>query len=211
MSFRATVSLHRPLSDLKFNSVESISSCARDPPINTTTPELVNIHTVRVLRSVEAQVRLLTLPVRKFSHTPFTTCMVSEGTLALLSACNFVFRAEELATAREQIRMIIGCLKVLGEVWPRIARNVREIQTIAQHVLGLDSKVAVSTGTASTSVISEVPDLSAGEERYEATFDIAPLESIEDLCGFYNLPILDFDVGCDVHDEMSEGHGNNFR
>ncbi|EEA18932.1 hypothetical protein TMatcc_010518 [Talaromyces marneffei ATCC 18224] len=191
----ATVGLHRPLSDLKFNSVENISSCSRDPPINTPTPELVNIHTVRVLRSVEAQVRLLTLPVRKFAHTPFTTCMVSEGTLALLSACNFIFRGKELATAREQIRMIIGCLKVLGEVWPRITRNVREIQTIAQHVLGLGSEVAVSNGPSSTPDIDEVPFLSSGSEGLYETggFDVVPLESIEDLCGFYNLPSLDFD------------------
>lgn len=195
ISSRATVSLHRPLSDLKFNSVESISSCARDPPANTPTPELVNIHTVRVLRSVEAQVRLLTLPVRKFCHTPFTTCMVSEGTLALLSACNFIFRGKELATAREQIRMIIGCLKVLGEVWPRIARNVREIQTIAQHVLGLGSKVAISTGTSNTPDITEIPPPSGSEGQYDiGGFDIVPLESIEDLCGFYNLPSLDFEV-----------------
>lgn len=91
--------------------------------------------------------------------------------------------------------MIIGCLKVLGEVWPRIARNVREIQTIAQHVLGLGSKVAVSTGTDSTPDTGEVPVLSGGEEQYEiGDFDIVPLESIEDLCGFYNLPSLDFDV-----------------
>ncbi|KUL84596.1 hypothetical protein ZTR_08691 [Talaromyces verruculosus] len=191
----ATITLHRPLSDLKFNSVESISSCARDPPSNTPTPELVNIHTVRVLRSVEAQVRLLTLPVRKFAHTPFATCMVSEGTLALLSACNFIFRGKELATAREQIRLIIGCLKVLGEVWPRIARNVGEIQTIAQHVLGLGSKVAVSTGTGNTPDTGEIPVLSAGEEQYDiGAFDIVPLESIDDLCGFYNLPSLDFNV-----------------
>lgn len=150
---------------------------------------------MRVLRSVEAQIRLLTLPVRKFAHTPFTTCMVSEGTLALLSACNFIFGSKELATAREQIRMIIGCLKVLGEVWPRIARNVREIQTIAQHVLGLYSKAAVSTGTASASDISEGPLLSSSEGYDTAGSDVIPsLESIEDLCGFYNIPSLDFDV-----------------
>jgi hypothetical protein len=121
--------------------------------------------------------------------------MVSEGTLALLSACNFIFRGEELATAREQIRMIIGCLKVLGEVWPRIARNVREIQKIAQHVLGLGSKVPVGTGTGNTPDISEMPIFPGDEEQYETgDFDIVPsLESIEDLCGFYNLPSLDFD------------------
>ncbi|KAL6863434.1 hypothetical protein ACO1O0_003688 [Amphichorda felina] len=109
----ATIGLHRPLSDLKFNPVEGISSCARYPPRETPTPELINVHTVRVLRSTEAQIRLLALPTERFHHSPFTTCMVSEGTLALLSACNFLFKGKEFAIARDQIRMTIGCLKAL--------------------------------------------------------------------------------------------------
>lgn len=68
--------------------------------------------------------------------------MVSEGTLALLSACAFRLTGKELATARDQIRMIIGCLKALGQLWSRAATNVQEIQKIARHVLSLDNKPA---------------------------------------------------------------------
>ncbi|KAH8433738.1 uncharacterized protein LDX57_011372 [Aspergillus melleus] len=134
------VGMHRPLSDLRFNPVEHVSSCAGDLPAETPTPELVNVHTARVLRSVESQIRLLALPIRAFNHTPFLTCMISEGTLALLSACNFLFKGKELAIARDQIRMIIGCLKALAEIWPRTRRNVHEIQLIARYVLGLEGK-----------------------------------------------------------------------
>lgn len=105
-----------------------------------TVTEQISIHTICVLRSVEAQVRILALPVRPFNHTPFTTCMVSEGTLALLSACNFLLEGKEREIARDQIRLIIGCLTSLGELWPRTARNVKEIQYIARHVFGLESK-----------------------------------------------------------------------
>lgn len=147
---RAIIGLHRPLSDLKFNAVEDISSCAREPPLETPTPSLINVHTVRVLRSVEAQIRLLNLASASQSsspsssssshrHTPFTTCMVSEGTLALLSACKFLFKGRELQVARDQIRMTIGVLRGLGELWPRAGRNVQELRTIARHVLGLGS------------------------------------------------------------------------
>ncbi|KAL3481753.1 hypothetical protein BJX99DRAFT_253279 [Aspergillus californicus] len=168
----STVSLHRPFSDLKFNPVEAVSSCAREPPPDTPTPDLVNVHTVRVLRAAEAQIGLLTLPTRQFHHTPFTTCMVSEGALALLSACKFLLKGSELAIARDQIRVTIGCLKALAEYWPRTARNVREMQTIAQHVLGLGvvlgkeqrqgqtgNAVAPESYTPSS---SEVPGLSSG-------------------------------------------------
>ncbi|KAJ5674565.1 uncharacterized protein N7477_004499 [Penicillium maclennaniae] len=193
----ATIGLHRPFSDLKFNAVEEVSSCAREPPLVTPTSDLVNVHTVRVLRAVEAQIRLLALPVRRFHHTPFTTCMVSEGTLALLSACNFLFKERDLATARDQIRMTIGCLKALGEIWPRTARNVREIQTIAHHVLGIRSNIAKKGNTPSS---SGVPHLFGGQEQRGLGSDgdssngtdmLPSLGSIEDLCGWYHLGDLE--------------------
>lgn len=176
--------------------MEGISSCAREPRLDTPTPNLVNVHTVRVLRAVEAQIRLLALPVRQFHHTPFATCMVSEGTLALLSACNFLLKGKDLAIARDQIRMTIGCLKALGELWPRTARNVREIQTIAQHVLGLGTKATTDGGDSART--SNVPELSGGESHgslcsdaeassSDAMYILPSLDSIEDLCGWYDL------------------------
>ena len=174
--------------------MEEKSSCAREPPEDIPTPDLVNVHTVRVLRSVEAQICLLALPTAHFHHSPFTTCMVSEGTLALLSACHFLLKGKELAIAREQIRMTIGCLKALAELWPRTARNVRELQTIAHHVLGLGSKV--------TTQLREGSDFSSCQSQGDAfgsetgtssdDFNILPsLGSIDDLCGWYNIGDLD--------------------
>ncbi|KAB8247659.1 hypothetical protein BDV35DRAFT_404030 [Aspergillus flavus] len=187
----STIGLHRPFSALKFNAVEHVSSCAREPPLDTPIPDLVNVHTVRVLRAVEAQIRLLALPVPEFHHTPFTTCMVSEGTLALLSACSALFKGTQLSTARDQIRMTLGCLKVLGEVWPRIARNVREIQTIAQTVLGI-GPVGKNSMTPSSSA---GPSFGGGEDGLDLftrvpsndTTNSSSLGSIEDLCGWYSL------------------------
>ncbi|KAJ5819856.1 hypothetical protein N7474_005447 [Penicillium riverlandense] len=199
----ATIGLHRPLSDLKYNLVEGVSGCAREPPPDTPTGELANIHTERVLRSVEAQIQILALPVRQFHHSPFVTCMISEGTLALLSACKFRLKEMKLTIARNQIRMAIGCLNALAELWPRTARNVREIQTIAHHVLGLGSKTVNNNGTP---MPSEVPLLSGGGQRSvgseaEASgnyTDIPPSrDTYEDLCGWYNLGDLgDLDLSC---------------
>lgn len=207
--FRATIGLHRPLSDLKFNAVEDVSSCARDPPADNPTPDLINVHTVRVLRSVEAQIRLLALPSRPFHHTPFVTCMVSEGTLALLSACAFQLSGKELAVARDQIRMTIGCLKDLGELWPRTANNVKEIQTIARHVLGLSGSRAASGINAAGS--SNVPSLSGGESGGSFGSDAEPtgiddgvldsMGSMEDVCGWYNLS----DLGPELEQWMGDG------
>lgn len=192
-----------------FNPVEDVSSCAREPPSNNPTPDLINVHTVRVLRSVEAQIRLLALPTRPFQHTPFVTCMVSEGTLALLSACAFQLSGKQLAIARDQIRMTIGCLKDLGELWPRTASNVKEIQTIARHVLRLSSLKA--TSGSSTAGSSHVPSLSGGESRGSSGSDtevhgidtgvLNSLSSVEDVCGWYSLS----DLGPELEQWMGGG------
>ncbi|KAF5598238.1 C6 transcription factor [Fusarium pseudocircinatum] len=191
----ATIGVHRPLSDLRFNPVEKVSSCAREPPVDTPKPDLINVHTTRILKSVNAQIQLLALPVRPFHHTPFTTCMVSEGTLALLSACTYMLKDQALAVARDQIRLTIGCLKAVGEVWPRTARNVKEIQTIARHVLGLGGS---SADVGSTPGSTQVPSLtqSEGEGSMESlpTMDsddnvFASLGSFEDICGWINMGV----------------------
>ncbi|PYH87852.1 hypothetical protein BO71DRAFT_489239 [Aspergillus ellipticus CBS 707.79] len=215
----ATIGLHRPYSDLKFSPIEDLSSCAREPPLDTPTPDLVNVHTIRVLRSVEAQIRLLALPAPqahshsqcRFHHTPFTTCMISEGTLALLSVCNFLFKAQDLTIARGQIRMAIGCLKALGEVWARTARNVREIQTIAQRVLGLGKGAGggggggsgCRSGTGSERTGVEVPDM-VGSEGHGSGSGSASLGSeVEGLSE--NLGVgVDVDVSLPALDEIED-------
>lgn len=122
--------------------------------------------------------------------------MVSEGTLALLSACSALFKGKDLAIARDQIRMTLGCLRVLGEVWPRTARNVREIQLIAQCVLGL-GQVASNPSTPGS---SDLPSFGADGINLDSTTgglstddnDLsASVGAIEDLCGWYNPRDLD--------------------
>ncbi|KAL4749316.1 hypothetical protein BDW72DRAFT_214120 [Aspergillus terricola var. indicus] len=174
-----SISLHRPFSGLKFDNVENVSSCAREPPPGSPAPESVNIHTLRVLRSAESQIRLLALP---------------RGALALLSACKFLLKGKDFTVARGQVRLIIGCLEELGENWPRTARNVTEIQTIARHVLLLGTRIASSGGGSDS---NGMPSLSSSEGRgipgpapgiaVGETDNFPSLDSIEGLCGWFNL------------------------
>lgn len=120
--------------------------------------------------------------------------MVSEGTLALLSAYGFLLKGKELAVARDQIRMTIGCLKTLGQVWPRTAKNVQEIQTIAQHVLGLKSRAngeKDATNTTGGLAVSENGDARNVRSQTNVTSSesevFASLGSIDDVCRWYNI------------------------
>ena len=129
--------------------------------------------------------------------------MISEGTLALLSACCFLLRGVKLTVARAQIRMTIGCLKALGELWPRTARNVREIQTIAHHVLGLESARNHRTPSSSQVRSGEGQGtLGLDTGAWGDNVDIVPsLSSFEDLCGWYNLDNLDTDYSWEMSNE----------
>lgn len=117
--------------------------------------------------------------------------MVSEGTLALLSACNFILQGKQLAIARHQIRLTIGCLKALGELWPRTTKNVSEIQTIARHVLGLKGKTTISDGTQTANDAASQSDETAttgfghsGSNNENGI--LSSLGPMEDVCGWYD-------------------------
>ncbi|KAK7911475.1 C6 zinc finger domain protein [Apiospora marii] len=133
----ATLTVHRPFSKLLFHPLETMSSCTTYPSDEHIAKESLIVHTTRCLRAIEAQVRLLALPAERFSHTPFIVCMVTTGAIPLLSACRTIFSDEKLAVGRNQLRLIIGCLKALAETWPRAARYVREIQELARILLAV--------------------------------------------------------------------------
>lgn len=117
-----------------------MSSCTTYPSDEHIAQESLIVHTTRCLRAIEAQVRLLALPAERFSHTPFIVCMVTTGAIPLLSACRTIFSDEKLAVGRNQLRLIIGCLKALAETWTRAARYVREIQELARILLSVPTK-----------------------------------------------------------------------
>lgn len=97
--------------------------------------------------------------------------------------------------------MTIGCLQTIGEVWPRAARNVREIQFIARRVLDLETRTVSKSETPKS---SEVPSLSDGEERGGSAPDVDDVvndteifpwfESIDSPGAWCNLSDLDLDL-----------------
>lgn len=159
--------------------------------------EAAALHTTRCLRSIEAQIRLLALPARSFCHSPFAVCMVSTGTIPLLSACTYLFTGKKLATARNQIRLSIGCLKSFAQVWPRGAKILLEMQMIAREALkintpeetGLSSASATST-SATGSGTSSTGDPTDSSSELSITFPMLDnSQPCWDLNDTQNLPL----------------------
>ncbi|RVX71521.1 hypothetical protein B0A52_05093 [Exophiala mesophila] len=138
----AMVGAHRRFSELYFDPVETVSGCTPTPPEckSRYRVEYENIHTRRCLKAIEGQVQLMAVPTRPWLHSPFVACMVVTGTISLLSACRFYFTGRRLTIARAQIRMTIGYLKSLAQVWPRAQQSMQEVQVIAREVLMLSGK-----------------------------------------------------------------------
>ena len=88
--------------------------------------------------------------------------------------------------------MIIGSLKALGEMWPRAARNVQEIQRIARHVLGLESRGSNGSRSSSTFGSTGVPSLSndgeqSGTDRTGSSDDVYSAgDDVNNLCSWFN-------------------------
>lgn len=133
-SNRYVVDIHRPLSDLAYCAIESVSRCAPPAPKHTPIP---SNHTPRILRAIESFNRLLTLSGSLKVHTPFIICMIANTTVAYLSACKHIFDNISVKLAREKIRMNMGLLKALGKHWPLAERTYQEVGIIAREILCL--------------------------------------------------------------------------
>ncbi|KAH1563921.1 hypothetical protein KXW50_004334 [Aspergillus fumigatus] len=135
------VDLHRQLSNLAYSAIEGVSKCCPQAPpeslLQSNSPES-DLHTRRVLHSIEQFESLLTLPTNIVSHTPFIICMIAVVAVAHLSACRYVFKGQDLRLDRERIRVTMGTLKAMGEHWALGKRTYQEISVIAREILSLD-------------------------------------------------------------------------
>ncbi|KZM26588.1 DNA binding [Ascochyta rabiei] len=136
------VDLHRQLSTLKYFPIESVSKCVPPPPpdSNDAIKEEAHIHTAKVLFSIEKLSSLLTLPTRFSEHTPFIICTITLMTIAHLSACRYIFKEPRISLEREKIRLKMGVLKMLGELWPSGKREYHDMGIIAREMLAIEDE-----------------------------------------------------------------------
>lgn len=137
--YRLKVYLHRPRSQLAYGSIEQNSRCAPPPSEKLVDEEQrsFDFHTTKVLEAAEAGTGLFTLPSAFTTHSPLAICGLTLLILAQISACRFKLKGAEYKAARDRVRLGLGAIKVLGEVWTIGRITVSEIQTIAREVLSL--------------------------------------------------------------------------
>jgi hypothetical protein len=137
---RYMVDVHRPLSTLKYNPIEKISTCSPPPPpeqLPAVYERNAHMHTVKIVRAANNMTKLLTMKSRLSIQSPFCICIIAAVTIAHLSACVYAFTEEERRSARERIRASMGTLKCLAGVWIKAKRICKEVAIIARELLGL--------------------------------------------------------------------------
>ncbi|KAK6340958.1 hypothetical protein TWF696_009271 [Orbilia brochopaga] len=132
----ASIYLHRPKSHLAISLVPDETSCT--PPTQwTTTSKPVAFHTTKAIRAADAISKLVTLPTPLIKHTPFFTCIITLSAIVHLSACSWLLYGEEGYMAKERIRLSVGALKTLEDIWHIAQCVLMQVKVVSREVFAL--------------------------------------------------------------------------
>ncbi|KAF2100186.1 hypothetical protein NA57DRAFT_37062 [Rhizodiscina lignyota] len=176
----AGVLLNRPRSDLNLEDVIDIRTCVGAGSC-VLPGDQRQIYTAKAVQAANDIARLMTLPVPLLKHTPFFTCITTMAATIYLSYWSFCAIDGSDTFTKEQIRLTIGVLKNLSELWP-IARNtLAQVRGVARELYAARKAInsanwdAVTTGEILRGLIEQNVGGSAGLPIDPAIAAIAPL------------------------------------
>lgn len=171
MLHATSILLHQPHSQLDSTPTRSVTSCA--PHRAVPCGDVFNSHTKHTIQSANEISRLITHRVPILSHTHFFTCVVTLSSIVHLSKWALSFIPHDDDDLRQQIRLNIGALNLLSQVWPSANRTGREVKGVAQEIyrlkkqqqltpqywLGLTSEEVMRSMAADDGIISEIESI----------------------------------------------------
>lgn len=126
-----TIMLHQPLSQLDSSPARAVTSCAPHRPIAS--GESYNVHTQHTITAAYEISQMITQPVPILSHTHFFTCVITLASIVHLSKWALYFLPEE-EDLRQQIRLNIGALTKISEVWKAANTACGQVKGVAQEI-----------------------------------------------------------------------------
>jgi len=172
--------LHRPKSSLASSLVPDDTSCTPESKYSTATKP-VALHTAKAIQAANTISKLITLPCPLIKHTPFFTCVITLAAIVHLSACSWLLHGDEGFLAKERIRLGVGALKTLEEVWNVAGCVLMQVKGVAREVFSLQ----VPEGEQLTGIITE-------EEVYRYIEEERTLEIVGGEADYHGLPALDW-------------------
>lgn len=176
----ASIYLHRPKSHLATTDYADDTSCT--PPEHwSASPRPQAMHTAKAITAANTIAKLITLPAPLIKHTPFFTCVITLAAIVHLSACSWLLTGDEGYLAKERIRLGVGALKTLGEIWGVADCVLMQVKGAARDVFALQ----IPAGTQRSGIITE-------EEVFRFIDEERTLEIVGGEADYHGLPELDW-------------------
>lgn len=176
----STIYLHRPKSSLASSLVPDDTSCTPESKYSTATKPIA-LHTAKAIQAANTISKLITLPCPLIKHTPFFTCVITLAAIVHLSACSWLLHGDEGFLAKERIRLGVGALKTLEEVWNVAGCVLMQVKGVAREVFSLQ----MPEGEQFTGIITE-------EEVRKYIEEERTLEIVGGDADYHGLPALDW-------------------
>ncbi|KJZ69919.1 hypothetical protein HIM_10704 [Hirsutella minnesotensis 3608] len=171
MMHATSILLHQPHSQLDTTPTQNINSCA--PHQLVPAGDLFNAHTKHTIASANAISTMITHRVPLLSHTHFFTCVITLSSIVHLSRWALFFIPHNDDDLRQQIRLNIGALNRLAEVWGAADRARGQVKVVAQEIyqskkqqrlnsqfwVGLTQEDMLQTIATDDSIINEIESL----------------------------------------------------
>ena len=171
MHHATSILLHQPHSQLDSTPTRSVNSCA--PHRDVASGDVFNAHTKHTIQSANEISRMVTHRVPLLSHTHFFTCVITLSSIVHLSKWALYFIPHDDDDLRQQIRLNIGALHKLSEVWRAADRASGQVKGVAQEIyrvkkqqqltpqywMGLTQEEVLNTITTDDSILSEIESI----------------------------------------------------
>jgi len=138
-----TILLHREYSQLDSSVAQNVTSCA--PHKEIVPGQTYNIHAAKTIQAAQDISKLITLPVPLIKHSHFFTCVITLGSIVHLSCWSMIMPPHQDEDIKQQLRLNIGGLKTLWQIWPSAGRAFGQVKGVAQEIFAA-KKAAAEVG-----------------------------------------------------------------
>lgn len=169
---RTSILLHQPHSQLDTSPTRTVTSCAPHRPVAS--GDVWNNHTRHTLTSACEVSKMVTYAVPSMlQHSHFFTCVVTLSSIVHLSKWALYYYGPDGDDLRELIRLNIGALVRLADVWKAARSAGGQIKAVAQEIyrskkaqqispafwVGFSQEEIMTTIAADESIMSEFDNL----------------------------------------------------
>lgn len=127
------IMLHRPRSDLNYEDVKEVTTCVKNGP-GVVGSVYKDTHTAKAMHAAKEISKLARLPCPLIKHTPFFNCAVTMAAVVYLSYWSFIATEGFDTVIKENIRLNIGVLKALSEIYPIATTVLGQVKGVAQEL-----------------------------------------------------------------------------